>query len=249
MKQLPVGKFFALLFGLLILVIFTAGIFTGQFGKIIGGRTANLTKSQSSSTYELKDKKKIRKIRISKDNRGGCMEVSPDGAVRIYDVCGETLTDAVRLTETKNILKLFKLVSETKLEEFTNKPEGTYVIIIVETDTGTETYYLPQDTGPGGGSGGGAIGDIIDTIDDIEEDIPDPTPTPTLIPSPTDIITGGESPTPASGVSPTNILYPTPTQAQTLVPFTCDFTGTSGTKKPYNVSNYICSTEPTPQVR
>lgn len=199
-------------------------------------------------------REKIRKIKFQKGDAEGCIEVTPDGAVRIYKTCGqEELTDAYRETDTRNILRLFKQASETDFSEIKTADScGTYLLTIT-TESSTKTFCL-SDIGSGNGSNGQSggeeqvISDIIGTIDTIISDIPVPTPT-VIQPStsPTDYIFPDISPT----IIPSQTDYPwitpeiTPT-GEPDKPFTCDFYDALGSKKPYRVSSVVCSTVPQP---
>lgn len=182
----------------------------------------------------------VRKIIVKKGAGDGCMEITPDGVVRLFSTCGVTLVDASRLSDSKNILKLFKIITEEDLTTYQQKTDGLVYEITIETDSGSKTIYVAL----GGGSDG--IGQtIIGTIDDITEDIPQASPSQGSTPTPTQSLFNTSTPTPTG-----TIFVPTPTPttqvggAQTS--FTCGFTESGGTKKPFNISNIVCSTEPSP---
>ena len=59
---------------------------------------------------------KVKKITL-KDNLQNCIEVTSDGAVRVYKDCGKELTTAGRVADQTNILKLIKLLSQKDLRE------------------------------------------------------------------------------------------------------------------------------------
>jgi len=240
MLQLPGSRplvFFGITF---FLIIAGTTVLVSKFGGAYRTELMKLAGQVPTQELTLRQKKNIRKITVRKNAEEGCIEITPDGAVRVYTACGGELDNAARLTDLKNISKLFRLVSETNLAAYKNSRAGDLYEVILETDTGTETYYLIIDDNTPS-----PVKDIKDAIDDIEEDIPQPTPTPIQTsgyPTPTGYI-GTVTPTfPWTSVTPT----PTGVSEQTINPFICDFTETSGKKKPLNVSNIICSSGPTP---
>lgn len=197
----------------------------------------------STNTNNSVDQTPLKAIRVVKkitvkDEGEGCIEITPDGVVRTYSECNGDVTDVNRLANPKNILHLIQITSQIDFANYKVRPLGASLTLLIETDNGTETIYIPK------GNGGG---DISHTIDQINGDLPQPTSTlgpgePTLTPAvgsprptsltPTVQPTFGPSPTPGpSGTEPKS--------------FTCGFAGDES-KKPYNVSNYICSTEPSP---
>jgi len=227
----------------LAVLIGTTSVVVVRIGKAYQWGLLGFTETEKTDTITLRQKKQLRKITVRRGTDPGCMEVTPDGAVRIFSTCGGELEQAQRPDNPKNILLLFQLVSErdlpTTLGENTT---GTVYELTIETDEGSEVVYLiiNDDTPP-------PIVDIIETIDDITEDIPEPTvtpsvssPTPTTPPVPTE---GG--PTPTGTIFPTQNPTPTPTGPAVDVGFLCDFFETTG-QKPYNISNFVCSTGPTP---
>jgi hypothetical protein len=201
------------------------------------------------------ERQKIRKITIKNLTNPGCMEVTPDGIIRIFTTCGEELSDARRVTDTKYILQLYKKMAETDLStlpEASDTPCDGYSMIL-ETDSEKRSVCLQTtsdgntssggNTGGGGIPGGGTVDEIIKIIDQVIDNIP---PTPTSTPDPI-------APTAPSGasitVSPTDVVVPiwgstpTPTIGSSR-PFVCDFLDAKGKKRPYTISNIICSTEP-----
>jgi hypothetical protein len=181
------------------------------------------------------------KIINSDDQTGGCTEIAPDGVVRIYSKCGTTLDDAYRSYDSGSIVKLMKMLYDPRALSLKKPENGAFYTITIETEGGTFTIFVPK---PGGS--GGTIGDqIISVIGDIIDDKP-----PEIVP--TKYITGTPEPTnlpgviPVSTAIPTMTVSPTPQTGEILPqnPFTCDFTGATGIKKPYRVSNVVCSTEP-----
>jgi hypothetical protein len=204
-----------------------------------------------NSTHIIK--KKINKIILKKSNDDkGCIEITNDGIVRTYDICGTQLASASRMTDTNNIIRLFKIAGETDYstesmsEDAIAKCSG--YIMMIETEDGKRTICTKSgSSGTGGGTGGGnPIDDIVDTIKKIIEDIP-PTPTPvmpTITPIPTIVISG--TPEPTLPFVPSDIMTPTPTPV-ILKQFTCGYSiGANGTKHPYDVSNTICTDQPIP---
>jgi hypothetical protein len=183
----------------------------------------------------------IRKVVIFDEDNKGCMEITPDGVVRTYEVCGENLKDANRIADPKFILKLIQIASQIDFSKYRQKVSGPYLTLIIETDTGTEIIYVPL---------GREGGDIINTINLIREELPQPTQTPgpfTQTPTPT---LGGvsNSPTPTPRIShtpgPSPTLNPHPSEIIES-PFTCGYTESTG-PRPYNISNFICTTQPSP---
>lgn len=232
-----------LLVALILFVLVFAGAILGvrQFGAAIQSRLESLAPAQSSQTVTDKPSKRVRRITVL-DELGGCIEVTPDGAVRVYKECGTELDNAYRPQDPKYILELFQKVRTLNTSKYSTVPsEGTYITLVVETDQGTETIYIP------GSGSGGSPEDIIKTIDNIIEEIPPPTPTPTIVPSATPSLTPSASPSPTQ---PGSTWTPTPTTTGAPSgppgdPFTCVFEE-DGTNKPYRVSNVVCSTEPIP---
>jgi hypothetical protein len=234
----------------LFLVLCILGVVLFNIGGIYKNRLALFSQEQSTAPVTHIEKAKIRKISLQKNGDNGCMEVTPEGVVRLYAACGKELSDARRITDTKYILRLYKQVSEMDSTTFT--PIAPVAcdgyVLTLDTDQGIKTACVSGSTqgsggttGGNGGSGGG--GDIIETITLITEDIP-PTLTPTRSPlDPTPTPDGTQTPSPTPVAYPSWGSTPTPTPA-TVQPFTCDFTDSQGKKKPYTVSNIICSTEP-----
>ena len=237
-RNLFTNQLFITAAGLFILVLLATVFLVYKFGGAYRQSLRNVGGPQSTQEVTLKKKKQIRKITVQKSNDTSCIEVTPDGVVRVFAVCGGDLTQASRPTNLQNIFKLFKLVSEQDLAKY--KQSGNHVYqITVETDTGSETYYLASD-----GGGGSAI---IDTITKIGGDIPpsgSPSPTPPSVsPNP------GSSPTasasPLAGSSPEASVSPG-TGGGGGNPFACDFSEGGGGGKPYRVSNIVCTSEPSP---
>jgi len=223
--------------GVFITVIFILALVIFAIGRVYKGGLSRVSDTLPPPDYETIKKKKVRKITIRRNGELGCMEVTPDGIVRIYKECGGELDTANRPVNPKQILKLFQLVARQKFDR--SKPEGEVYELIIETDEGTEIVYISVD------DGSEDIQEIIETIEDIEEDLPDITPTPlATTPSPSATLPSGSTPWPTSspgGSSPS----PSPGNGSADTPFTCDFVE-QGENKPFNVSNIICSEEPQP---
>jgi hypothetical protein len=211
------------------------------FGMAFGGsyrKTLSEILPQSQiNNLSTTETKKVKKITFQKQNETGCIEVTPDGIVRVYTVCNEKLDSANRVTETRNINKLFQLVREKdyKTRDFSDS-ENAYKVI-VETESGTEIFYIVVDEG-------NESEELLDTLNDIIEDIPKSSPTPSPI-YPTPSSPGASQSTqPASSQSPNP--SPSPNSSEIVETFTCDFTESGDPRKPYNVSNVICTGEPSP---
>lgn len=239
---------------LIFLVLGIAFILT-RIGSAYKTNLDRFTEQRNPSSVTHMEKEQIRKITLQRNGDPGCMEVSPDGVVRLYSVCGTELSDARRITDPKYILALYKKVAESAFVFITQEESAACqgYIMTVQTDSGLRLVCLNNSSsgqsggssGGSGGSGGGGIDDIIETIEKIIEDIP-PTPTPTgYMTNPTPTIDIYTSPTPTTEIVPPWEMTPTPPMI-ILQPFTCDFTDLLGKKKPFNVSNIICSSQPTP---
>jgi hypothetical protein len=229
------GGVFALLLVLTFVVII-------RIGKSYEWGLLGFTKEQPPDEISLVKKKQLKKITIRRGDEAGCMEVTPDGAVRIYSTCGTDLERAHRPTDPKNVLKLFKLVSERDIATVgdTTAP-GTLYVLTIESDEGIETVYIVvlEDTPQ-------SIQDIIEIIEEIEADVPFPSVTPLgSTPAPTSPASSTGTPVPSVTLIPTAGPTPTPTGPAVDLGFLCDFFETTG-PKPYNISNFVCSTGPTP---
>jgi hypothetical protein len=182
----------------------------------------------------------IRRIRVLKGGDSGkCIDITNDGAVRIYETCDGELEEAFRSNDSRTVHRLFRDILLTKMS--TKYIPGA-TRIDVETDRGTYTYYLL----PGDGQGDDTPG-IEGLIDTIINDNPYSTPTPTVsvLSTVTPIISA--YPTATILPSPTiNAWIPTPSP-ELIGEFTCDFSEITGGKIPYRVSNFVCSSAPTAQ--
>lgn len=209
-------------------------------GKIYKSRLDEISGRNQPPEYKLKKNVEIRKVTMKKKGDSGCLEITPDAVVRKYSDCGNTLETANRLINPKNIFKLWKLLTEADLEKITGQDKGDVFELTIYTDSGTKTVYvlLEEDTPD-------ELMEIIDTINDIIADIPLSTPSPeTILPNPV----SGSSPAPSSStiiyvIQPSSSPVQNPDNTQT---FTCDFIEAGSKKKPANVSNVICSSDPVP---
>jgi hypothetical protein len=223
--------------GLIFLVIIIITIFLIiQFGKVYKGGLESIS-TNNQNEIQMTKKKPIKKIILKNVNDTGCVEVTSEGIVRVYDECDKDLKQAARLTDSKNILKLIKLVSETDWEKYIHKGLGNFYEIVIETENGIQTIYIPID------DSNGVVDEIIKTVDEVKNDIPGQSPIPSInlssiLPNvssdPIVLPSGWEefgSPQPSS---------------DTIVqqPFVCPFIEQGGKKKPVNVSNIICSADP-----
>ncbi len=195
-------------------------------------------------------KEDIKRIIIKKSDSAGCYELRPDGTIRTYAECDdavpepESLVDAVRLTDAKYALALFKKISETPLENFQSVVVCNTYWVTVYLGSSVKTVCLEYSTSDDIAQS--VVSEIIDIIENVIEDIPQPSSTP-VPPSPTPLIqvtnTPSPSPTWVPGTTPTTSPSPWPTNEPDK-PFTCDFYDTAGGRKPYTVSGVICSTTP-----
>jgi hypothetical protein len=260
-RYMKFGNKQIIIIGIILLVVILACIILiTAIGKAYQSGLSKFSPDKVSEGYTYKTKAKITKIKIHKMDDLGCIDVSPDGAVRVYATCDKILTDASRVSDATNILRLFKQISELDLTNIKSTDVCDTYTITVETNESQKNICLTdianqlnQTPGMGGngntsgGTGTQIIDQIIETIENIKQEI---IPTPTLISSPTPQFEGGtpvvNEPSPTGDSIQNDILEtPTPT-VKPLVPFICGFSGSSGSNKPYNISNIICSNEPTP---
>jgi hypothetical protein len=241
----------AVLFGVLIVCLI---LITG-IGNAYKSGLSRFTDNNTPANTTLIEREKITRITLKNGKDKGCIEVTPDGAVRIYDICGEQLSDANRISDTTNITRLFKQVSELNLKNITGTNECSTYIINVETASGQKNFCLTDLKNAGTQNGNPnqnnqqvidrIITDIKQTIDDIITEIPKPTPTSAAVPTQPDII-----PTipPVQTLAPSQILppfvSPTAIPEPTGGTFTCDFDTSGKTGKPYRVSNVVCTSLP-----
>lgn len=223
------------------IIIFIIGIIVFLVLKAFGSSySQNVPSSRiSDQSIEIKEKKRLRKITVTDEETGECLEITNDGVVRRYETCDGQLQDATRLFDPKRIIQLFEYASRIDPNKFRNKPQGAYIRLIIETDAGSDVVYVPVTDEPE------SISEVIDLI---KGDLPQPTPTlyiPTTIPTPT---LPGTTIIPTITPTPTLLpgITPTPEPSLTEQQFTCGFTDDPSEIRPFNVSNYICSTEPSP---
>jgi hypothetical protein len=244
------GVFVVIIFAIIYVLIRIGGAYRS------GLDTFSLDEQISDVTHT--EREKINKITIKTPMASGCMEVTPDGIIRVFSVCEKELSEARRVTDTKYILQLYKKIAETdlsKIQTETTAPCEGYSII-VETDTEKKTVCLQDSSGNNSSSGGNTnngddtqesiiIDEIIKIIDQVIDNIP---PTPTTTPNPiivTTTLAPGMSATPTTAVIPSWGVTPVPTSAVSR-PFMCDYIDSQGKKRPYTISNIICSSEPSP---
>jgi hypothetical protein len=191
-----------------------------------------------------REKKNIRRLTVEDEH--GCMEVTPDGVVRTFATCGGELVDANRIADPKFLLKLLDAVSVMDTTPYRVRPKtGVVITLHIQTDTENITVYLPASS-PSPSYDPGTIEGLIHLV---QGDLPQPTQTPvpggpSVTPTATTIpISGTPSPTPTLAPWITPTVTP---EASNLTPFTCGFSEDESGKKPLNVSNYICSTQPSP---
>src|SRR4030042_3500660 len=129
-------------------------------------------------------KAKINRIRLKSDKDAGCIEVTPDGVVRVFEVCEAELSQVNRMGDTREILQLFKQISEVDLSKIKDAQTCDTYLLTVSTDSSTRTICLTdissiytQSGETGGGVGGKIVSEIIQTIEKIIAEIPIPTPT------------------------------------------------------------------------
>lgn len=229
--------------GVLLILLVSITVVVAKFGNAYRRGLLNVTNQKPTQELALREKKIIRRLSVRKSGEAGCLEITPDGAVRVYSRCGSELETASRLTDIKNIVKLFKLISENDLAAtLPVTPDGEVYELTIVTENGSQVVYIVFNP-----DNSGTTGEIINTIEDIKEDIPQPSPTPTPAPiesgpTPTGVLT---SPTPTGGFAPTPLPTTSPAP-QAQQPFLCDFAEGGGQQRPLTISNTICSTAPTP---
>lgn len=194
---------------------------------------------EQSEQITIKEKKRLRRITVQDEETGECLEITNDGVVRRYETCDGQLKDVTRLFDPKRIIFLFEYASRIDPNKFKEKPTVPYVKLILHTEDGSQIVYVPVTDEPE------SISELIDLI---EGDLPQPTPTivlPTSNPTPT---VPGTTIVPTVTPSPTLFpgLTPTPVPTGVQQKFSCDYSDQPTDTRPYNVSNYICSTEPSP---
>lgn len=237
MKKLFSGTSLYITFGILAAVILVAAVVLIGVGRAYKGGLASLL--QKNQEAMLVKRKQVNRITFKKSGGNACIEVTPDGVVRVYKECGGELTEARRLDDMRNINLLFQAMSLQDESLYRQPCTGECYEVTIETDEGTQTLYIQV----GGGGAGGSIGDLIDDIEEQATATPTPSPgapiaspTPGESPLPTPTLPPGESPQPS--VTPG-------TGGESTGTFVCDFLETSN-KKPYRVSGIVCTTEPSP---
>lgn len=246
MRQLLQNRLIVLIGLIFLLVLIGTAVVATGFGSALGTRFSGVP-TQENEPVLTQERKVVRKITVSGDD-GGCIEVTPDGVIRVFATCDGEATDAARVQDLKNVQELFKQVSETRFTDQYRRPSSNSIKLIIETDQGTEVVYIPAGSA-GTSVGSGQVDQIKEIIDRITEEVTAPTSTP--VPStgtPTPTLPPGVSatPTPTLSTDPAPSPSPTPSGSPAPKPFTCGYTETESGPRPYNVSNYICTTEPTP---
>ncbi|OGG04951.1 hypothetical protein A2Z33_06680 [Candidatus Gottesmanbacteria bacterium RBG_16_52_11] len=237
---------------LLAVIVLIAAVVLIGIGRSYGGRFLLLPGSGNPPQLEPLVRDEITKITVRDEVNDRCIEFTRDGAARIYEGCEESVTGAARLTNTRTVSRLFKLVSESDARVFA--PAGadgcsSGYSLIIHTATGRQEVCLAINAGFAPGTAQQQayeqiIDDITGTVDDLLDEI---IPTPTA-PPPTAIPTLPVSPAATPSTGPTTVFGPTPSPTPTVNPvsgFTCEFTGT-GTRKPYIINDIMCSSKPTP---
>jgi hypothetical protein len=139
--------------GLAIVMIVTALVLR-QIGSAYGRGIHLSGASGKSEPAVIAKNARVRKIIVKKNNTGECVEVTPDGVVRIFATCDEGLTDTFRSTDTRAVQKLFTFVSEYGSRQ---KAEGSTEVTVELEDGTIVTVYIPPDAGGSGGGGGGGV--------------------------------------------------------------------------------------------
>lgn len=222
-----------------VFTIFIVGIVLFVIARQRGLSTIQTIELQQTESISLNEKKRLRRITVQDEETGECLDITNDGVVRRYETCDGQLKDVTRLFDPKRIIFLFEYTSRIDPNKYKEKPQVPYVKLILHTDEGSQIVYVPVTDEPE------SISELIDLI---EGDLPQPTPTiilPTINPTPT---VPGTTIVPSMTPSPTLFpgLTPTPVPTGAQQPFSCGYSDQPTDTRPYNVSNYICSTEPSP---
>ncbi len=236
MRSFFKGKMIYLLGAVFIVTLVGIIIYTILFGNAYKEGLDSFTNQNSSQEITSDKKKKIMRVTIKKEGETQCIKVTPDGIVRIYATCDEDLESVTRPSDPKNILNLLKILTEADLKKFQGGMTGNYYILTIETDTGTETIYVSSTSDIGD--------DIIQTIEDIKEDLSSPIPRVSAEASPFSSANPLFTPPASPLFSPLPSVLPSGEGSSQQV-FSCEFDA-QGNRKPFNISNIICSTEPTP---
>ncbi len=247
MKAATQQRLILFIIGILVIVIGAAVVIAGGLGQSLREGLQSINPQVQDLT--LAEKKDVRRVTIRKGGSDECIEVTPDGIVRVLRNCDENQIEEVyRAEDAQAIFQLFNKVARTDLSRYRLPPAaGTqYYTLTIETSQGQEVYYIPENENipP-------LVQDIIDIIE--EEILPSPTATPSptrppgATPTPTTVSTATPTPTLPPGVTATSTPTPTPGPDEPEGdPFTCVFDDNQSGQKPYRVSNVVCSTEPIP---
>lgn len=223
---------------LLVLILVVIALLFIRFGRAYESNISTfippVVREQDIST---RTKKTVKRVTLKEEGKEECLVLTPDGAVRQYSVCEKTLSGGQRISNSQALWRFFDRLSELTEDQYQTKGSGNVYVLTVETDTGTETYYVSLD-----GTGSTPVpGDLATLVDQILGDIPQPSPTGTAITA-----TVAQSPVPSRTPTPLppGVPSPTPTpQASAQQPFTCDFAEGSGTR-PARISGVACTSEP-----
>lgn len=215
--------------------------------RFIGGRYQSRIEDikiplRKDTVFEVK-RRVVRQVVIRSQGETGCIEVNPDGAVRVYSDCEtKKLAATERELDTKFIRQLFEHYAQSERDEEKVVRTSGYVVRVT-TDSGVVTYYVPFASDDGIESSVGLLDTISEIIEKIIEDAPEPTPTTVYVSPTVPVVTPTSqlAPSPTSGV----VSSPTPTPTAAPKPFSCEFSE-NDPKKPYRVSQVVCTSEPTP---
>lgn len=253
-------KHLYLLGGILVLIFAISAVYIFFIGKAYQSGISHYTENNQPSSITHNEREKITKITIQKQDDKSCIEVSPDGAVRVYKTCDKDLTNARRIADTTNITSLFKKISEIDLSLVKASTSCDSYLIAVETASSSKTICLSDIESSYSGNVVNSSGtednsktvakvivsEIIQDIDNIIIAIPDSTPTPTLRLSQNPEVTVTAYPTPSTDTQLWLLPSGMPNPTDILKPFLCEFNSASVSGKPYRVSNVVCSSQPQP---
>lgn len=216
-----------------VITVVIVSIIAIGIGRGYRGSLTAVSAPKKADDATLGKKKNIKRIMIKKSEGEECIEVTPDGVVRVYATCGGELISSQRPADPKYILDLMRLAAETDPSKLPTDQTGAYYDITIETDSGSQTVRVY--TSGGGGS------EIINTINNVINTLTNPSPTPgsspvlDATPFSTPIPVSTPVPTPEPGASP---------EIGEEKPFTCNFNPDGTAKKPYRVSNVVCTDTP-----
>lgn len=244
------GNGLILLGGVFLTVIMTVFVILYLVGRTYQTRIASVSEQKQPQPMEHTVREEITKITV-KNTSNDCIEFTRDGAARTLVDCGEEIASAQRLTDTRSLNRMFKIIAETNftaVPSYQSDQECDGYIITIYTISGFNTVCLsPYPDNQGNQTYNQftqVIDDIVDIIDDVIAQL-EPTPT-ILMPTPTGTIPTVHYLSTPTPTLPVGIGTPTPTVTGTPISaFICDYTEGS-TKKPYSISNIICSSGPTP---